>query len=54
MTKCPKIAFKCEKCGKPQSKDEAKSNKKWAVFNCGETCECGGKFAMYIDGKKVG
>ena len=54
MARKPKIEFKCEKCGKPQPKDESKSNKNWVVFNCNETCECGGKFVMYVDGVKVG
>lgn len=35
---------KCEKCGKPQPKNEEKSNKNWAVFDTNATCECGGKF----------
>lgn len=54
MPKKPKIEFKCEKCGKSQLKDEAQSNRNWAVFNCDETCECGGKYAMYVDGQKIG
>lgn len=27
MAKVPKIEFKCENCGKPQPKNEEKSNK---------------------------
>lgn len=48
------IEMKCEKCGKPQKKNEKQSNENWSVFNTNETCECGGKFCMFIDGKKVG
>ena len=49
-----KIEFKCENCGKPQQKNEEQSNKNWSVFDCKQKCECGGKFAMYINGQKVG
>lgn len=48
------IEMKCEKCGKPQKKDENMSNKNWSVFNSNDICECGGEFCMYINGKKVG
>ena len=54
MAKSPKIEMKCEKCGKPQTKDDKQSNENWSVFDCKQTCECGGKFVMYIDGQKVG
>lgn len=54
MAKAPKIEFKCENCGKPQQKNEQQSNKNWAVFDCKQKCECGGKFVMYMDGQKVG
>lgn len=43
----------CENCEKPQQKDDTKSNENWQVFNCSDRCECGGKFTMYIDGKKL-
>ena len=49
----PEFEMKCEKCGKPQRKSK-KSNQNWAVFDSNAKCECGGKFAMYIDGKKIG
>lgn len=54
MKKAPKFESKCEKCGKPQPKDEKQSNKNWNVFDCNAKCECGGKFATYIDGRKMG
>lgn len=54
MAKKPEFEMKCEKCGKPQPKDESNSNENWNAFKCGETCECGGKFVMYIDGVKIG
>lgn len=54
MAKEPKIEFKCEKCGKPQPRDEKKSNGNWDVFPCNQKCECGGKFVMYMNGQKVG
>lgn len=54
MAKAPKIEFKCENCGKSQKKNEQQSNKNWAVFDCKQKCECGGKFVMYMDGQKVG
>lgn len=52
MGKLPNIEFKCEKCGKQQSKSE-KSNKNWDVFDSHQKCECGGKYVMYINGQKV-
>lgn len=54
MAKTPKIEFKCEKCGKPQPKNEKELNNNWNVYDCNQKCECGGKFAMYVDGKKLG
>ena len=48
------IEMKCEKCGKLQNKSEKQSNENWNAFNTDERCECGGKFCMFIDGKKVG
>lgn len=54
MAKMPKFERKCEKCGKPQPKDEKQSNKNWNVFDCNAKCECGGKFVTYIDGQKMG
>lgn len=54
MAKTPKMEMKCEKCGKPQAKDENKSNKNWSVFDYKQSCQCGGKFVMYIDGQKIG
>ncbi len=54
MRKTPKFERKCEKCGKPQPKDERQSNHNWDVFDDNAKCECGGKFATYIDGQKLG
>lgn len=54
MTKAPKFENKCEKCGKPQPKDEKQSNGNWDVFSCNQTCECGGKFVTYVNGQKMG
>lgn len=54
MARKPKIEFKCEKCGRMQPKNAEKSNNNFNVFDCKATCDCGGKFAMYIDGQKVG
>lgn len=54
MAKAPKMEMKCEKCGKPQTKDESKSNENWNAFRTVQRCECGGKYKMYIDGKKLG
>lgn len=34
MAKSPKIEMKCEKCGKPQPKDDKQSNENWSVFDC--------------------
>ena len=33
MTKAPKIEFKCDKCGKPQPKNEKQSNQNWNVYD---------------------
>ena len=49
MAKAPKFELKCEKCGRPQPKDEKRSNKNFDVFNNNEKCECGGNFVMFID-----
>lgn len=54
MAKTPKFERKCEKCGKPQPKNEKESNKNWDVFDSNAKCECGGNFVTYIDGKKLG
>lgn len=45
--------FRCDKCGAYAEKDPAKSNKSWNAFKCGEKCECGGTFVMWIDGKPL-
>ena len=52
MRKC-KFEIKCEKCGKPQQKNEKMSNGNWNVYDSNEICECGGKFVLYCNGKKV-
>lgn len=49
-----KMKSKCEKCGKPQSKNEEQSNKNFDVFDCNHKCKCGGRFVMYMNGQKVG
>ena len=45
---------KCEKCGKPQPKDEKHTSKNWNAFSCNQICECGEKFVMYVNGQKMG
>lgn len=52
--KGPLIEFKCDKCGKPQPKNEKESNENWNVYDCNVVCECGGKFRMHFDGKTSG
>ncbi|WP_312433542.1 hypothetical protein [Lacrimispora sp.] len=47
------IAFRCEKCGKPQESDKKQSTELFEVFDCHEKCECGGKFIMYLDDEKA-
>ena len=54
MAKMPKFERKCEKCGKPQPKEEKQSNHTWNVFDCNAVCECGGKFRTFIDGVMLG
>lgn len=54
MAKKPDIEPKCDKCGKSQSKNEEQSSEYFDAFDCDQTCECGGKFCMYIDGHKIG
>ena len=51
MAKAPKIEFKCDKCGKPQPKNEKQSNHNWNVYDCNQKCECGGTFKMHFDGR---
>lgn len=34
----------CNKCGKPQPKNEKESNENWNVFDCNVKCDCGGDF----------
>lgn len=54
MAKELKIEHKCEKCGKPQQRNEEKSNENWDVYDRNQTCECGGKFVTYMNGQKTG
>lgn len=54
VAKKPDIEFKCEKCGKLQSRNEEQSSEYFDAFDCDQTCECGGRFCMYIDGHKIG
>lgn len=44
-----KIIRACEKCGKPQKKDEKQSNENWNVYNPNAICECGGKFKFMYE-----
>lgn len=48
-----KMEFKCDKCGKPQPKNKKESNKNWIVYDSNQMCECGGKFARYINGRRI-
>jgi hypothetical protein len=50
MSRKPQIdlRFECDKCGKPQPRDESQSNQNWEVFRAGEQCECGGTFKMVV------
>lgn len=48
-----KTEMKCEKCGKLQNKDKEKSNTNFSVFDCKQKCECGGKYVLYQNGKKM-
>lgn len=48
------MEFKCEKCGKPQPRNEKESSKNWNSYDCNQVCECGGKFVMYVNGQKAG
>ena len=54
MAKTPKFERKCANCGKPQPKDESKSNHNWNAYDCNVKCECGGEFATFIDGVQLG
>lgn len=54
MAKTPKFERKCVNCGKQQPKNEKESNHNWNVFDCNQKCECGGKFATFIDGVQLG
>lgn len=44
MKKRKKMIMVCEKCGKPQARNEKESNENWDVYDCNVKCECGGKF----------
>ena len=48
------IEFKCKKCGKPQPKNEEKSNENWKVYDSNKKCDCGGDFIMFMDGVPLG
>ena len=45
-----KIEFRCDKCGKPQPRNEAESNANWSVYPANVQCECGGTFRMVVGG----
>jgi hypothetical protein len=45
--------FKCNKCGKPQPKNEEKSNENWEVHDCNAKCDCGGKYVLFINGQPL-
>lgn len=47
MKKNP-IIIACELCGKPQPKDESRSNENWNVYDTKAVCECGGKFKIML------
>ena len=53
MAKAPKTEFKCNKCGKPQPKNEKESKHNWNVYDQNQKCECGETFKMHFDGKSV-
>lgn len=40
------IIIAYELCGKPQPKDESRSNENWNVYDAKVVCECGGKFKI--------
>jgi hypothetical protein len=42
------IKFICEKCGKEQQPDKAKSNDNWQVYDSKQKCECGGKYTAKV------
>lgn len=42
------IIIACELCGKPQPKDESRSNENWNVYDTKAVCECGGKFKIML------
>lgn len=48
--RAPTIENKCIKCGKKQPINKSKSTKDWAVYDCKSKCECGGAYAMFING----
>lgn len=48
-----KLEFKCEKCGAPQPKNEKESTENWNVYDCNQTCKCGGRFARFFNGEKI-
>ncbi len=43
----------CDKCKKPQARNEEKSTENWDVYDCNVKCECGGKYTMHMDGKPL-
>jgi hypothetical protein len=47
------IEFKCDRCGKPQPKNETASSKNWNVYDSNQKCECGGTFKMCFNGKPL-
>jgi hypothetical protein len=42
------IVFACDRCGKQQPKNKAKSSANWAVYDAGQRCECGGAFSPKV------
>lgn len=48
-----KIEFRCNKCEKPQKKDDKQSNDNWSVFKAREKCSCGGEFVMFFEGEQL-
>ena len=42
------INIVCKECGKPQKKNQEKSNSNWDYFDGNVLCECGGEFEVKI------
>ena len=51
--KKPKFEIKCIKCGKPQQKNEEKSNENWNAYDANARCDCGGEYVVHINGEPL-